>query len=63
MTSNPDRFRLHEHVPNHVWNVFTKWYSRTGAERPNNILQGEFQDYADWYEDWYGEDEEDDDVE
>ncbi|OCL07945.1 hypothetical protein AOQ84DRAFT_50323 [Glonium stellatum] len=60
MTLASDKFSLHVDVPNHVWNVFGKWYSRTGAERPNSILQGEFQNYAEWYEDWYGEDDEDD---
>lgn len=60
MTATPDKFCLHADVPNHAWNFFQKWYSRTGAERPNNILQGEFQSYSEWWNDWYGEDEDED---
>jgi hypothetical protein len=65
MTASPDKFSLHADAPAHVWNLFQKWYSRTGVERPNNVLQGEFQSYATWWNDWYSadddEDEDDDD--
>lgn len=57
MTSASNKFSLHADVPNHVWGLFGKWYSRTGVERTNNILPGELQSYADWYEDWYGKDD------
>jgi len=46
------RFSLHLSVPDHVWNVLGKWYSTSGAERSNNpIRQGDFQTYADWWND------------
>lgn len=60
MASDTTRFSFHSGVPAHVWGVFSKWYSPSGAERPNQpILQGEFQSYGDWYEDWFGDDEDD----
>jgi hypothetical protein len=31
------------------------------VERSNNVLQGEFQSYAEWWNDWYGEGVDDDD--
>jgi hypothetical protein len=61
MTATPDKFSLHADVPTEVWNLFQKWYSRTGVERPNNVLQGEFQSYTAWWIDWYGADDDDDD--
>lgn len=59
-----NRFFLHDEVPNHVRGVFSKWYSRTGAERANQpIRQGEFQDYAEWWNDWFSLDEEEEEGE
>jgi hypothetical protein len=63
MTAASDKFRIHEDVPGHVWNFFQKWYSRSGEERTNNVLQGEFQDYVGWWSDWYGEEEEEEEEE
>ena len=57
MINTPDKFSLHSDVAAHVWNFFQKWYSFTGVERPNTILQGEFQNYTEWWHDWYGEDD------
>lgn len=58
MSTDTHRFPLRSTVPNHAWAVFSKWYSRTGAERPKTISQGAFQDYAELWNDWYGEDKE-----
>ncbi|PVH98638.1 hypothetical protein DM02DRAFT_41538 [Periconia macrospinosa] len=54
MADDTNRFSLHADVPNHAWGVFSKWYSRTGAERENQpILQGEFQSDTEWWNDWF----------
>jgi hypothetical protein len=54
MTEDTNGFSLHAEVPKHVWGVFSKWYSRIGAERANQpILQGEFQGYAEWWNGWF----------
>jgi hypothetical protein len=63
MTAASDKFSIHDDVPGHVWSFFQKWYSRSGVERTNNVLQGEFQSYAEWWSDWYGEEEEEDEEE
>ncbi|PGH11136.1 hypothetical protein AJ80_07238 [Polytolypa hystricis UAMH7299] len=48
MADDTNRFSLHTKVPTHAWGVYGKWYSLTGAERPNQpIRQGEFRlDYV-----------------
>lgn len=60
IAKTPAKFSLPAGAPNDVWNFFQKWYSHSGEERPNNVLKGEFQSYADWWNDWYGEDEDED---
>lgn len=58
MASDTNRFPLHPAVPDYIWSVFSKWYSLTGAERPNSILQGTFQTHKEWLNGWLGVEEE-----
>ncbi|KIV98463.1 uncharacterized protein PV09_09729 [Verruconis gallopava] len=59
MAQDPNRFFLNSEVPAHAWAVFGKWYSRSGAERENHpIRQGDFLSYTQWWNDWFGKDEE-----
>lgn len=61
IANDTSRFSLHPDVPAHAWGVFGKWYSRTGAERPNDPpRQGQFQSYAEWWNDWFASEEEED---
>lgn len=64
MAQDRNRFHLPAGVPQQAWTVFGKWYSTSGAERTNDpIRQGTFQNYRDWWDDWYGSEEEDSDSE
>lgn len=62
MTHDPaQRFLLDQQVPKHAWDIFGKWYSRTGVVRKNDpIREGKFQSDEDWYYNWYGQEDEED---
>jgi hypothetical protein len=54
---------LHQAVPTDVWAFLSFQYFRNGLPEQITILDGEFITIEDWWNEWYGQDDEDDEDE